>query len=139
MKEAHRPFTPLGWLFSVVCLPTGMFIGLATARVISWGKAVAWFVPLMALQVCFARGMAFLEQSEIPKVVIQMFLLSGFVLIGLSCLLVHHYGAREDYWNERDRKAWRVLGWIGCFLALLSLTSLMLQLVVIPLWIRPGH
>jgi hypothetical protein len=135
MKEQHRPFTKLGWLLSVLCLPTGMFFGLASARVISWTKAFAWFVPLMALQICFARGMAFLEDKDAPKLVIQMFLNSGLMLLGLSFLLIHYFGAREDYWSEKDRKAWRTLGWIGCFLALLTLTSLMVQLVVIPLWL----
>jgi hypothetical protein len=89
----------------------------------------------MALQVCFTRGMVRLEELESPQVIVQMFLLSGFLLFGLSCLLVHHFGAQQDYWNERDRKSWRVLGWIGCALSLLSLTSLMMQLVVLPLWL----
>lgn len=137
MKETHRTFTAFGWFFGIVFMPTGMFIGLATARVISWSKAIAWFALFFGLQICFARGMVHLETQKVPQLIIQLFLTTGMLTFGLSLLLIHHYGASEGYWNERDQKAWRILGRIGSFLALLSIISIMMQLVVIPLWIKP--
>lgn len=137
MKDNHRTFTTLGWLFSLICMPTGMFIGLATGRVISWKKAVAWFVLFFVLQICFARGMAHLESVEAAQVVIQLFLVTGLTTFGLSLFLIHNYGVREDYWSERDKMAWLILGRVGCFLLLLNLISIMTQWVVIPLWIQP--
>jgi hypothetical protein len=132
MKESRRPFTVLGWIFSLACFPAGMFISLATGRVISWPKAVFWFGLFYGLQICFVRGMVHLESVHADQVVIQLFLLAG-----LSLLLIHHEGARHDYWSERDQKAWRILGRIGCILMLWNQVHLMIQMVVIPVWIQP--
>ena len=136
MNASQRPITSLGWVLGVVFLPAGFFLALATARVISWTKAILWFLLYTGLTICFARGMARLEEINAAKVVIQLFLQLGVGVFTTEGFLIYYYGQTAGYWSEQDRKGWRVLAIVALCQFMLQAFSVLAQIVVIPLWIK---
>ncbi|WP_395746362.1 hypothetical protein [Prosthecobacter sp.] len=132
MTPAHRPITAPGWALGVVFLPAGFFLALATGRVISWTKAVAWFLLYIGLTLGFARGMAHLEEANAGIVVQQLFLHLGVGVFSTELFLIYHYGRRAGYWTSREQKSWRVLAILFSSLYFLQVVSIMVQIVVIP-------
>ncbi|MDB6006613.1 MAG: hypothetical protein JWR15_3600 [Prosthecobacter sp.] len=135
MTPAQRPITALGWVFCVIFLPFGLFLALATARVISWTKAIAWFLLYLGVTLCFVRGMVHLERINAGDAVQQLFLHLGFGIFSTELFLIYHYGQRVSYWTLRAQKSWRVLAILFFSLYFLQVVSIIVQVVVIPFWI----
>lgn len=137
MRSNCRPITAWGWVLGVVFVPGGMFLALATARAISWTKAIAWFLLYAFMTLGIARGMAHLESIDAARTVILLFLNFGWVLFATALFIVYYYGKKAECWTARAQRGWRILTVLFFGLYFLQAFSILLEVVIIPLWVRP--
>ena len=114
----------LGWLLAVALFPSGIFLRLALAKVVSWPHAILCSILSYAVLVPVIPAMEFLEKQRTPGwMTVKSAVVLGMVLwiFGIAWYQ-YRLGRTRGYWSDTGRRVWRILGITA--VALLSLNVL---------------
>jgi len=111
--EAPRTLSPLAWALAVLFFPTGVFIALGSARLLSWPRSIAWALLSYGSVIGFVGLMHTLERSGAREAVRTMALTGGMLMIFAWALMIYRIGRRASYWSPAVLRGWRRAGWFA--------------------------
>lgn len=120
-----RPLPTWTWLVLALALfPSGVFIGLGLARVLTWPRSIALALFSEVTVVGFALAMSGLEENHAREMWRLAVSYGGIGMFAAWNYVIYCIGRRAAYWSPKVMRSWRRAAWIlgTLFLLLGSLT-----------------
>jgi len=114
----------------VLIFPSGVFIALGCARLLSWTRSITLAVLSFACLIGFGMLMAGLESRGASALSRTFAVDAGMLMLFTWSFVIYRIGKNASYWSPTVLRAWRRASWFGIAVLCLIIVGLALEIAL---------